>query len=550
MSCQLIYLIPWLGLQLPPNPGVEAAKWGSKPAVAVTSPASSQRAGSAKHPADGALMRRHCSRDSPELARMSNRNIAQLLAMNNGTAHPVDGPSRGAGRLSLMVAGGADPAAFRRRVDDAVLVLFSLVSEAVGWATTALLDQDVDRANQVIADDPAIDERCEELAALVKERLSGPPLAPEELEDLVAILQLVPELERSADLAEHIAQRALRALGGTITPRSRGLIQEMNDVAVGMWRTAGNAYRQRLRDASFDLREDDRELDELAASLVTESLTSGNKAQVVVDLALIARFYERLGDHAVNLAGRIEMMGNPSRLVPSRFSLSRRSAVRSQPGEKRGLLRHVLHSVSRFRIVPNDEGFFDLFNAAAENCRDCAEALRKLLVSFSDVADQFEDMKSYERRGDQITVELLRRLDASFVTPYDREDIHALTEQLDDVVDEMFSAASLFTLVQEDESVPELDEQAETLVSMADELLALIGCLPAGAGARLRLERIGHLERQGDAIFRRGMARLFGGDYETLAVIKWKDILQALESSLNAIEEASNVVEGILVKNS
>ncbi|MBO0892846.1 MAG: DUF47 family protein [Acidimicrobiales bacterium] len=435
-------------------------------------------------------------------------------------------------------------------MDDAVLVLFALVSEAVGWATTALLDQDVDLANQVITDDPAIDERCEELAFLVKERLSGPPLAPEELEDLTAILQVVPELERSADLAEHIAQRALRSLGGTITPRSRGLIQQMSDVAVEMWKTAGTAYRQRSRDASFDLREADSELDELAAGLVTEGLSSDSSAQVTVDLALIARFYERLGDHAVNLAARIETMDKPSRLVPTRSPLAGRLGVRPRPSEKRGRLRQVLHSLSRFRIVPNDGGFFDLFYAAAENCRDCAEALSKLIATYRDGADQYEEMQSYERRGDQITTDLLRRLDASFVTPYDREDIHALTEQLDKVVGEMFSAASLITLVQEDESVPELGELAETLVGMADELVALMACLPTQEGARLRLERIDHLERQGNAVFRRGMGRLFSGDYEALIVVKWKDILQALESSLNAIEDASNVVEGILVKSS
>jgi hypothetical protein len=77
-----------------------------------------------------------------------------------------------------------------------------------------------------------------------------------------------------------------------------------------------------------------------------------------------------------------------------------------------------------------------------------------------------------------------------------------------------------------------------------------MGCLRSGEGARYRLERIEHLEHQGDAVFRRGMGRLFGGDYEALDVIKWKDIIQALEDSLNAIEDVSDVVESILVKNS
>jgi uncharacterized protein Yka (UPF0111/DUF47 family) len=442
-----------------------------------------------------------------------------------------------------------DRESFRRRVDDAVLVLFALVREAVGWATTALLDQDVERANQVIADDRAMDERCEELSALVKERLASTGLEPDELEYLVAVLQIVPELERSADLAEHIAQRALGSLGGVITPRSRGLIKRMSDIAGAMWMAAGDAYRQRSRDASFSLNDADDELDELAVSLVGEGVTSGGGPQTAVDLALIARFYERLGDHAVNLASRIETMDAPRRLGAPRVRLPRRSAV-STPQEKSGWFRRILHGLGRIRLVPTDEGFFALFQAAGVNCRDCAEALSKLIATLDDdPAALVEEIKSYERCGDQITVDLLRRLDASFVTPYDREDIHELAKELDDVVDDMLSAASLIQLVGQGEPLPELGELADTLVGMADELLALIGCLPKGEGARFRLERIEHLQRHGDATFWRGMARLFSGTYEALDVIKWKDIITALEQSLNAIEDVSNVIEGILVKN-
>ena len=84
---------------------------------------------------------------------------------------------------------------------------------------------------------------------------------------------------------------------------------------------------------------------------------------------------------------------------------------------------------------------------------------------------------------------------------------------------------------------------------MTDEVVALVKCLRGEAGARHRLERIEHLERQADVIFRQGMARLFNGGYETLEVIKWKDIIEALEKSCNVIEDVSDVVESILVKN-
>jgi hypothetical protein len=436
-------------------------------------------------------------------------------------------------------------------VDDTVVVLFALVTEAIARATVALLDQDVGLASEVIANDRTIDDRCRDLTGLVTEALSGTDGGVGDLENLVAILQIVPELERSADLAEHIAQRTLQGLGGIITPRSRGLIQSMGDVAVGMWRTAGAAYRQRSRDAGFQLAEADDALDELAATLVSTGVAQGVDPQVAVDLALIARFYERLGDHAVNLARRIDSMAAPRRLSPVRL-LARGGFAASQTATepKRSGIGGLWSRVRALRVVPTDHGFFELFREAAVNGRDCAEELSKLIVSFDDLDERYERIKAFEHRGDQLTVELLRRLDASFVTPFDREDIHALAEVLDDVVDDMFSAASLIQLVHVDEPLPEMSDLAGVLVAMADEMVTLMGCLPNREGARYRLQRIEHLEREGDVIFRHSMGRLFSGNYEALEVLKWKDIVQALEDSLNAIEDVSDVVESILVKGS
>jgi len=445
---------------------------------------------------------------------------------------------------------GADGAGLQRRIDDAVLVIFTLVGESIGWATNALLDQDVERAAQVIADDKAIDERCEALIALIKERLAQAPADPVELENLVSVLQIVPELERSADLAEHIAQRAQRHLASAVSPKARGLIEQLSEKAIGMWRIAAQAYRRRSRDAAFELSATDDDLDELAAQLVSDAVLANLDPTAAAELALIARFYERLGDHAVNLARRIDAMAAPRRLSRLRQLTGTRSAAPAEPNAKRGLVRRALSSLSRFRVVPTDDGFFDLFVAAAVNARDCADEVNKLIVSFSDLPDHFENIKSFERRGDELTVELLRRLDASFVTPYDREDIHALTEEIDDVVDDMFAAASLIELVGVKEPLPEVPELADILVTMTDELVELMRCLQRKEGARYHLERIEHLERHGDVLSRRCMATLFGGAYDALEVLKWKDIVQALEDSLNAIEDVSDVVESILVKNS
>ena len=441
---------------------------------------------------------------------------------------------------------------FRRRVDNAVLVIFSLVTESVGWATAALLDDDADRAQAVIDGDYDIDKRCDEVIGMAKERLSSSSLDPEEIENLVSVLQIVPELERSGDLAEHIAQRSLDHLGHSLTPSARGLIQEMCDATVEMWKVAGSAYREGRRDASFRLGEADDHLDELAATLVTETVGDDPTAGLAVHLALIARFYERLGDHAVNLARRIDTMAAPRRLTPLSPPDPRTDTdTGNDSPHQRGRLRRIARRLSRFRLVPHDEIFFDLLNDAAANARDCAGELVDLVTATSgDVELIVDRVKSFERRGDELTIELLRRLDAAFVTPYDREDIHALAEEIDDVVDDMFAAASLLQLADPGRRLPELRELADVVVTMTDEMVELIGCLRATDGARFRLERIEHLERQGDAIYQRGLARLFDGTYEPLEVIKLKDIVKSLEDSCNAVEDVSDVVESILVKNS
>jgi phosphate transport system protein len=122
------------------------------------------------------------------------------------------------------------------------------------------------------------------------------------------VLRIVPELERSADLAEHIAQRAVRGLTPELTPRVRGLIYEMGRVAVEMWQAATDAYTERDADARERLNEQDDELDDLHISLTAEISSGKLDIPVVIEMALIARFYERLGDHAVNVAGQVRYL--------------------------------------------------------------------------------------------------------------------------------------------------------------------------------------------------------------------------------------------------
>lgn len=436
---------------------------------------------------------------------------------------------------------------FYQRVDETIEILLALVSEGVGWATTALLHQDFDAAHRVIEGDRDVDARCDQFTELVRQRLAGSTVQADEVESLATILQIIPELERSADLAEHIAQRSLQGLGGVISPLSRGLVQSISEATIDMWQQLSDAYGTRSREAAFTLDEADEELDELCAALVSEGTSDAEDPHVAVDLALIARFYERLGDHAVNLARRVDILAAPRRLSPI-TSLGEVPPLRA--GAQRVGRWQLLTRLRRLRLAPRDDRYFELFAAVASNVCDCAEQLRKSVVSGGTERDHFTQIKKCERRGDDLTRELLHLLDASFVTPYDREDIHALIEKLDDVVDDMFGAGSMLQLVSVETALPDIIELADLLVTMSDELEALIGCIRSGENARYHLERVEQLEHHGDALYRKAIQRLFGGDYDAIEILKWKDIVQGFESAANAIENVSDVVESILVKES
>jgi uncharacterized protein len=203
----------------------------------------------------------------------------------------------------------------------------------------------------------------------------------------------------------------------------------------------------------------------------------------------------------------------------------------------------------RFRLIPSDDRFFVLFKQSAMNAADCARRLRSIVDDFDDIDEKHALVVACETRGDQLTDEILKRLDGTFVTPFDREDIHALAEELDDVVDDMLAVSDLLRLLSIDAILPELKEQADLLVQASDQTVGLMGRLESMKGTTPFLRAIAELEHEGDAVYRRTLARLFSGEYEALEVLKWKDIIQAMEAALNTVEDISNIVESIILKH-
>ncbi|MBF6556669.1 MAG: hypothetical protein IVW52_10945 [Acidimicrobiales bacterium] len=192
-------------------------------------------------------------------------------------------------------------------IDHKVIQLFALVSEALARATDALLGGEALLGQAVVDGDQDVDDLTAEVELLIWEELKERPVQGDELRYLVAMLLIIPELERSADLAEHIAQRAVDHLGTDMSARSRGIVQLMTEVANEMWQAAADAFGDRNR-VSDRLAKADEEMDIFHDDLTREVAREEMPVAIAAQVTLLARFYERLGDHAVNLARRIELL--------------------------------------------------------------------------------------------------------------------------------------------------------------------------------------------------------------------------------------------------
>jgi phosphate transport system protein len=202
----------------------------------------------------------------------------------------------------------AGPEGGTASIDRRVIQLFALVGEALAGATHALLAGDREAARALAANDAAIDELYREVERTAAE-LAEHSGSRAELRYLVAVLRMLPELERSGDLAEHVASRAVRGLGVELTPRARGMIEQMGEVACRMWQATADAYADRDATTVERVERLDDDLDELHVLLTAEIASGSLPIPVAVEAALVARFYERLGDHAVNLARRVASLG-------------------------------------------------------------------------------------------------------------------------------------------------------------------------------------------------------------------------------------------------
>ena len=199
-----------------------------------------------------------------------------------------------------------------QQIDRKVLQLFALVGESVSGATHALLSGDREAAKSLAERDDVVDTLYHDIEQLTLDQLTVAGItSPADLRFLVTVIRMLPDLERNGDLAEHVARRAARGLGVELSARSRGLVERMGEVAIRMWRATTDAYAERLATAASAVDTLDDEMDDLHVSLTVEVVAGTMPLPVAVELAMVARFYERFGDHAVNLAKRVSVLAPP-----------------------------------------------------------------------------------------------------------------------------------------------------------------------------------------------------------------------------------------------
>jgi phosphate transport system protein len=198
-----------------------------------------------------------------------------------------------------------------RTAEGKVMQLFAFVAEDLAVATEALLSSDADALTVVSERESIIDGLYREVEEIVNSQLALQGPMASDLRLLLSVLRIVPELERSHDLVVHIAEHATHSLGAELSPRSRGLVQTMGDTAVEMWNEATNAWYQRDSAVAEVLEERDDDLDSLHAALLAELASGKLSLPVAMEMTLVARYYERLGDHAVNITRRVFYLAGP-----------------------------------------------------------------------------------------------------------------------------------------------------------------------------------------------------------------------------------------------
>lgn len=205
--------------------------------------------------------------------------------------------------------------------------------------------------------------------------------------------------------------------------------------------------------------------------------------------------------------------------------------------------------MARFRLIPREEKFYDDFKVMADRLRHGARLLETMFATDPPLADKAHEIKEVEHQCDFMTHEIIQRLNKTFVTPIDREDIHELARTLDDVMDAIDNAAALIPLYRIDKIRPGARELTRIIIQQCDEIRGALDALEQRKGVLERAIEINRLENEADRIHQHAISQLFDEEPNPIVVLKWKELYDLLEEATDACEDVANLLENVIVKH-
>jgi predicted phosphate transport protein (TIGR00153 family) len=202
-----------------------------------------------------------------------------------------------------------------------------------------------------------------------------------------------------------------------------------------------------------------------------------------------------------------------------------------------------------FRLIPKEERFYDDFTAMAEQIQHGAELLDQMLAPDKPIWDKADEIKEVEHKCDFLTHEIIQRLNRTFVTPLDREDIHALARSLDDVMDAIDASAAIVRLYHIDSVRTGARELTRLVRDSTEQVVGAMRALEKRKGVAECAVEINRLENEADRAHQAAVQALFNDERDAVVIIKWKEILDFLEQATDRCEDVANVLEGVVVKH-
>jgi uncharacterized protein len=201
------------------------------------------------------------------------------------------------------------------------------------------------------------------------------------------------------------------------------------------------------------------------------------------------------------------------------------------------------------RIIPRDTSFFEMFAEMSGNLIDAARALVNLFADYRDVDAKIEEIRRIEHKGDEMTHSIMRKLNQTFITPFDREDIHTLASSLDDVVDFINAACARIIMYRITDPPPEAGALARLILAQSEELQKAVTNLQKSDHVLAHCVEINRLENEADQVSRVAIGRLFDKEQDPITLIKIKELLEFLETATDKAEDVADVLETVVLKN-